>query len=731
MTKYIILGGGVAGVACFEELCRFSSKEDTITLISATPFVKCASAERVGRILESVDLVERPLSSLGDPVGAVASKSNATLQVFMGEVVRVDSLARVVSAVLADSSPVSLAYDKLCLCTGAIPRYPHPDLYAHPLMLGIRDLNSVATLRHTLAHSRRVLLVGNGGIALGIFSQVHNLPPTCDIHWAVRENYLGATFLDAAASDFLLATTPSGVSLLEHRQCATTDGRGEFFLGPSFHAGELDDSSSPASLFTHTSAEVCLAATSPGAGLQSVPLPKRGGSGGKKKRQRFHLPSKLEVPAAAAAAAAVSAHNSALGTLHLSDPLLTSPARGPDPFLLPQTPPLLPQWGTSLGPQWAASLATTNPGESSTFPVPQAPPASPPGGPKILIRRNCWVRGVRGVPGTPGDFGLLGGGGGVALGEEGGVALDEPFSPPEGKVSGTPSTPPYPLQVYFDSVGEGKAGEGGHVEGYDAIVWALGVTPHSALLPAHITRHRDGGFLVNPSMQTTDSCVFAAGDCASVHWPRALAFARGDFPLWFQMRTWTQARVAGAYAGRCMGGVVGDSLEEGDGGASFHCFAHTTSILGFKTVLLGAFNGQGLGVAWERAVKSRRVGTVAPSSAPSSASHPGSQPVSVTGSASAPAVTPWGKLHLLFRVTPGVEFVQVVVVGGRVVGALLLGETDLEETMENLILNGTDVRVKSGTAGSCATGCCAGETHEEEQILDLLNPEFDVEDYFD
>lgn len=43
------------------------------------------------------------------------------------------------------------------------------------------------------------------------------------------------------------------------------------------------------------------------------------------------------------------------------------------------------------------------------------------------------------------------------------------------------------------------------------------------------------------------------------------------------------------------------------------------------------------------------------------------------------------------RETPGEEYVKVVVQRGRVVGAILIGETDLEETMENLILNGLDV----------------------------------------
>jgi NAD(P)H-nitrite reductase large subunit len=51
-----------------------------------------------------------------------------------------------------------------------------------------------------------------------------------------------------------------------------------------------------------------------------------------------------------------------------------------------------------------------------------------------------------------------------------------------------------------------------------------------------------------------------------------------------------------------------------------------------------------------------------------------------------------------------------VVHQGRVQGALLIGETDLEETFENLILNQIDVSP-------------FGEN--------LINPDIDIDDYFD
>jgi len=58
----------------------------------------------------------------------------------------------------------------------------------------------------------------------------------------------------------------------------------------------------------------------------------------------------------------------------------------------------------------------------------------------------------------------------------------------------------------------------------------------------------------------------------------------------------------------------------------------------------------------------------------------------------------------------GKEYIKVVLQEGRVQGAILIGETDLEETFENLILNQLDVSRY-------------GEN--------LLNPSIDIEDYFD
>jgi hypothetical protein len=62
-------------------------------------------------------------------------------------------------------------FDRLCVATGASPRAA----VSHESVLTIRDTDSVATLNSRLSTARRVMVVGNGGIALE-FVCVHPPP---------------------------------------------------------------------------------------------------------------------------------------------------------------------------------------------------------------------------------------------------------------------------------------------------------------------------------------------------------------------------------------------------------------------------------------------------------------------------------------------------------------------------------------------------------------------------
>ena len=207
--------------------------------------------------------------------------------------------------------------------------------------------------------------------------------------------------------------------------------------------------------------------------------------------------------------------------------------------------------------------------------------------------------------------------------------------------AGSPTDWPVYLQLTND-----------RVYGCDFVISATGVAPNTDAFTscAELELAADGGIKVDSSMRTSIPDVYAAGDVCSACWEPS--------PHWFQMRLWSQARQMGAFAAKCM------SQGEAPLDFCFELFSHVTRFFGYKVVLLGKFNAQGLGNDYE----------------------------------------------LLLRCTKGSEYVKVVLHGGKMYGAVLIGETDLEETFENLILNQIDLSMFRDS---------------------LLDPNVDIEDFFD
>ncbi|KAG9471171.1 hypothetical protein GDO78_015525 [Eleutherodactylus coqui] len=217
----------------------------------------------------------------------------------------------------------------------------------------------------------------------------------------------------------------------------------------------------------------------------------------------------------------------------------------------------------------------------------------------------------------------------------------------EGKDSATSDPVEWPVYAELTS---------GKIFGCDLIVSATGVFPNVEPFVSgnNFTLGEDGGLKVDDHMRTSVRDVYAAGDVCTAGWTPS--------PHWQQMRLWTQARQMGWYAAKCMAADrLGETIEMD---FCFELFAHVTKFFNYKVILLGKYNAQGLGTDHE----------------------------------------------LLLRCTKGREYVKVVMQGGRMMGAVLLGETDLEETFENLILNQMDL-----------------SSFRE----DLLDPNVDIEDYFD
>ncbi|XP_003744240.1 pyridine nucleotide-disulfide oxidoreductase domain-containing protein 1 [Galendromus occidentalis] len=183
----------------------------------------------------------------------------------------------------------------------------------------------------------------------------------------------------------------------------------------------------------------------------------------------------------------------------------------------------------------------------------------------------------------------------------------------------------------------------------DIVLAATGVTPNPGCFSNSLELAPDGGIAVNEKFETSLSDTYAAGDVCSLENSEA---------LWLQMRLWTQARQMGDSAARAMSGP--EHLIP----PYFEVFTHATHFFGFKVVLIGLFNGQGLG----------------------------------------------GEYEILLRTTANVEYIKLILKDGRMKGAILIGDTDLEEVIENLHYSQLDL------------------TDLKENLLD---PNIDLEDYFD
>ena len=181
---------------------------------------------------------------------------------------------------------------------------------------------------------------------------------------------------------------------------------------------------------------------------------------------------------------------------------------------------------------------------------------------------------------------------------------------------------------------------------------------------------------------------FAAGDCA-------LCERRNEDKStnWFQMRSWSQAAQSGAQCARSMLRV--DGYEYGLG-FNFELFTHSTTFFGLKVVLLGSFNLQKfLPEADEKDVRILSRKFIDDDDASGTSNDAAGKNKEDVFSSS---------------LCSNSSFIRVVTYKGKVVGAVLVGETNLEETFENLIQDKIDV------------------SHLE---CDLLDPDVDIEDYFD
>ncbi len=622
---FLVVGGGIAGVSAAQELSRLNPSK-TVTLLSQTEVLReVLFSNRLTEHLEELAVQESSASEL--------KKKFPNIRVVIGHFNNLDVQAKAV--VLSDQS--RLHYDKVCICTGATPRV----LWTHDNIITIRDTQSVENMSNLLQNAKRVVLLGNGGIALELAHELN----FCETEWVVRDAYIGSPFFDATASDFLLEAEPRydtkhNTSSAEGAEAASRDPK----MTATASTGPPDPEHADSSLGS---------AVGPFLRKKLAEIPREHN----KKSAPLHIHFEMQVTA-------------------MYDRVTDRWLEG------------LEQKATSAAVVSARS--------------------------KLLAA-----------------------------------------SSQRGKEA-------HRFAVFIHSAArtDDEQNEEKLLQ-CDFVVAALGVLPNHRGCEA-LRLDPEGSILVNGSMQTSDPHVYAAGDCCNYQRSDEHSVAQGNEApthTWMQMRLWAQARVMGLYAAQCINESQYSLLPRGPSTRNdwaFEMFAHCTQFFGLKVVLLGRFNGQGLGRESESAIKTVRVSKSKliqssarthknrgqrrsakedskragvdfsqrkrgrSSGACACCEEGGVGPLGCLLTGSGPSRN--GKegglregasrsgVEVAIRYSPGQEYIKLVLEGGRVVGALLIGETDLEETFENLILNRIDV----GHLGS-----------------QLLDPERDLEDYFD
>ena len=588
MVKHVIVGGGIAGACCAQELLTRTrdrgggaAEEDEVLLIAPDAELNCVeNLRRVseGSRAEVFDIVRRDARNVNERLGFV-----------QGWVSRIDVHRKLL---FVDGRDDALRFDTLCVCTGARPKQPlSVERGAHHVTL-LRDAESVTALRKRLAHEcgvrrMRVLLVGNGGIALELACAglAHQ-----DVLWSVRHTHVGDSFFDADAAEFLL-------SVLRMRRSNAAASRGNE-AGGGGGGGDPAPSKKPADVIV----------TDVNAGGDAE-------DGG--------IVSATDLRARRAVR---ETHAEDDGTQELTS------------------------FGRAIGPAWLHAVAALSRDAAAASGAGSLDIAF---GTELVEMKECWHEEddrrylqARLSDGRSIEVDLVVAAVGVTPNTEwlvdSGVVLSEKIEEGAGAM-------------------EGRAHSREHT-----------TTPAT-------TSSLGGAIVVDTRMRTTCDGIFAAGDCCDAGAMEARGPAVDNEPIWwFQMRLWTQARLMGVYAAQCMMGIPDEDIAFG---INMELFTHATRFCGLKVVLLGLYNGQTFGQQHERDLVSYARAT----------------DLSSLGTANGDMLDE-------------ASFVRVLLFRGRVVGAVLIGESGLEETLENLILDQLDVS-NIGAA--------------------LLDPSVDIEDYFD
>ena len=189
----IVIGGGIAGICCIQTLADELPSKDILLITSSNLVKVTTSIERFGLNLVRFSVENQHLDQF---------KTNyPNVRVVIDKVIELDSLSKKIRLLKADQF---LKYDQLAICTGASPKQLDIKCNLSKTELDryccvIRDTETVKDLEKKFSKSKRVCILGNGGIATELVFSIK----CCKLIWIIRDQHITSTFLDAGASHFL------------------------------------------------------------------------------------------------------------------------------------------------------------------------------------------------------------------------------------------------------------------------------------------------------------------------------------------------------------------------------------------------------------------------------------------------------------------------------------------------------------------------------------------------
>lgn len=190
----IVIGGGIAGICCIQQLAE-ELPDKQILLITSSNLVKVTNnIERFGLNLVRFNVANQNLDQF--------QTNYPNVKVIIDKVVYLDSDLKQIKLLKSDEC---LNYDKIAICTGATPKsldnlktsFSKREL--DQVCCVIRDTETVKDLEKKFSKSKRVAIVGNGGIATELVFSI----TSCSLIWIIRDHHITSTFLDAGAAHFL------------------------------------------------------------------------------------------------------------------------------------------------------------------------------------------------------------------------------------------------------------------------------------------------------------------------------------------------------------------------------------------------------------------------------------------------------------------------------------------------------------------------------------------------